>query len=103
MEVPLPRKHYPVVNGPLCREDTEVPTPNLVQAISTLDQRFEEFCNMEFNDLNHELQSSMSQNDKKALNIMEKSVKIVNGPTRLACPGKSFHLTCLMICLKPDV
>ncbi|XP_028407167.1 uncharacterized protein LOC114529553 [Dendronephthya gigantea] len=79
-----------VLNGPLGREDVDVPTANPVQADSTLEQRFEEFCNMEFNDVNRELESTMSQNDKKALNIMEGSVKLVNGHYEIGMPWKKF-------------
>ena len=84
-----------VLNGPLGREDVEVPTANFVQADSTLDQRFEEFCNMEFNDVNYESQSSMSPNDKRALNIMEDSVRLVNGHYEISLPWKNYppHLS----------
>ncbi|XP_028394892.1 uncharacterized protein LOC114519037 [Dendronephthya gigantea] len=91
MGVLLPQKLFGwVLNGPLGREDVDVPTANPVQADSTLEQRFEEFCNMEFNDVNRELESTMSQNDKRALNIMEGSVKLVNGHYEIGMPWKNF-------------
>jgi hypothetical protein len=68
-----------VLNGPLGREDVETPTVNFVQADSNLDRRFEQFCNMEFNDMIYESKTSMSQNDKRALEIMEQSAKLIDG------------------------
>jgi hypothetical protein len=79
-----------VLNGPLGREAIEVPTANCVQADSSLSQRFEDFCNMEFNDVTYESKASMSQNDKKALNIMEQSAKLVDGHYEIGLPWKNY-------------
>ena len=59
-----------VLNGPLGRNDVEVPTPNFVQAIDALSRQFEEFCNNEFQDVNYDSKPSMSQNDKRAFNLI---------------------------------
>ena len=56
-----------VINGPLGRDKPKVPTANFIQADTTLDQQFQEFCNQEFNDSFYESKPSMSLNDKKAL------------------------------------
>ena len=37
-----------VINGPLDRDKLKVPTANFIQADTTLDQQFQEFCNREF-------------------------------------------------------
>lgn len=58
-----------------------------IQANSPLDQRFEQLCQMEFNDFKYDSQLSMSQNNKRALNLMEVSLKFVNGPYKIALPS----------------
>ena len=65
-----------VINGPLGRDKPKVPSANFVQAHTTLDQQFQEFCNREFNDLFYDSKPSMSLNHKKALDIMEETVKL---------------------------
>ena len=84
-----------VLNGPLGREDVSFPIVNSIHADDHLDQRFEEYCNMEFNDVTNETKVSMSQHDKKALNIMENSAKLVNGHYEIGLPWKNYapHLS----------
>lgn len=79
-----------VLNGPLGREETKVPTAYYVQGDNTLSQQFEEFCNMEFNDLSHGSKASMSQNDRRALTIMGQTVKMENGHYEMALPWKNY-------------
>ena len=80
-----------VLNGPLGREDSSVPIVNCIQTNSTgsLNERFEKFCNMEFNDVTYETKPSMSQNDKKTLGIMEQTAKLVNGHYEIELPWKN--------------
>ena len=80
-----------VLNGPLGRAaTTEVSTANFVQGNKTLDEQFHEFCNLEFSDTFYESKTSMSLNDRKALNIMEETVKLENGHYEMALPWKSY-------------
>lgn len=80
-----------VFNGPLGRPTTtQVSTVNFLQANKTLEERFKEFCNQEFNDSLYETKTSMSLNDRKALHTMEETVKLVNGHYEMALPWKSF-------------
>jgi hypothetical protein len=69
-----------VLSGPLIgRKETKIPTANFVQANQTLDQQFENYCNLEFNDFKYDAKPTMSQNDHKALGIMEEFVTMQNG------------------------
>ena len=79
-----------VLNGPLGREDTEVATTNFVQADDALNRRFEEFCNMEFQDVTYDTKTSMSQNDRRALDIMEQSARMVGGHYEIGLPWKNY-------------
>jgi hypothetical protein len=79
-----------VLNGPLGRDQTKIPTANFVQANQTLDQQFESYCNLEFNDFKYDAKPTMSQNDRKALGIMEESVTIQNGHYEIALPWRSY-------------
>ena len=78
-----------VLNGPLGRNDVEVPTTNFVQADDALSRQFEEFCNYEFQDVNYDSKPSMSQNDKRALNVMENSARIVDGHYEIGLPWRN--------------
>ena len=81
-----------VLNGPLGREeDSSNPIVNYIQTDRTgsLNEQFEKFCNMEFNDATYETKASMSQNDKKALGIMEQTAKLVNGHYEIGLPWKN--------------
>ena len=80
-----------VLNRPLGREDSSVPIVNYIQTNSTgsLKERLEKICNMEFNDVIYQAKPSMSQNDKKALGIMEQTAKLVNGHYEIGLPWKN--------------
>jgi hypothetical protein len=79
-----------VLNGPLGRNDCQIPTANFVQANAQLNQQFEQFCNREFDDSIYESKISMSQNDQRALKIMEDTVKLTNGHYEMALPWKNY-------------
>ena len=78
-----------VLNGPLGRKERKVPTANFIDTSAKLSKQFEDFCNLEFNDSSYEPQASMSQNDRKALHIMEGSAKLLNGHYEIALPWKN--------------
>jgi hypothetical protein len=74
------------IKGPLGRSKSKIPTANFVQSTNALERQFYDYCNREFNDSNYEVEPSMSQNDKKALKIMEDSIKLVDGHYVIALP-----------------
>ena len=78
-----------VLNGPLGRKKSKVPTANFIDTSAKLSKQFEDFCNLEFNDSTYEPQASMSQNDRKALQIMDSSAKLSNGHYEIALPWKN--------------
>ena len=78
-----------MLSGPLGRKDTKVPTSNLIDTTANLSKQFEDFCNLEFNDSSYEPKMSMSQNDQRALNIMEGTVKLSNGHYEIGLPWKN--------------
>ena len=78
-----------VVNGPLGRKESKVPTANFIDTSAKLSKQFEDFCNLEFNDSSYEPQASMSQNDRKALHIMDGSANLSNGHYEIALPWKN--------------
>jgi len=69
-----------VINGPLGRTTLKSPTANFIQAKNTLEQQFQEYCNPEFNNKMYDSKISTSQNDHRALDIMEQAVKLENVP-----------------------
>ena len=75
-----------VLNGPLGRSKSTIPTANFVHSNDALERQFYDYCNREFNDSNYEVEPSMSQNDKRALKIMEDSIKLENGHYVIALP-----------------
>lgn len=64
-----------VLNGPLGRKKEKIPSTNFVRTTNALERQFQDFCNYEFNDASYEVKPSVSQNDRRALKIMEHSVK----------------------------
>ena len=83
------------INGPLERNANVKRTSNFIQADTALDQQFQKFCNMEFNDslLNNE--RAMSLEDKRALNIMESTAVLKEGHYEIAMPWRYSPL-CLL-------
>ena len=60
-----------VLNGPLGRKESKTPTANFIDTSAKLSKQFEDFCNLKFNNSSYKPQASMSQNDRKALHIIE--------------------------------
>ena len=79
-----------VLNGPLGRRTSQARTANFVEADVELNQQFERFCDLEFNDSIYDPKTSMSQNDKRALNVMESTAKLTNGHYEIALPWKNY-------------
>ena len=73
----------------LQHEQFSVPTANFIDTNAKLSKQFEDYCNLEFNDSSYEPQAFMSQNDQKALHIMDGSAKLSNGHYEIALPWKN--------------
>ncbi|KAK3747784.1 hypothetical protein QZH41_013322, partial [Actinostola sp. cb2023] len=78
------------INGPLGRKGVSTRTSNRIEADVLLNEQFKQYCNMEFNDINYHDETTMSQEDIKALNSMKDSAKIVEGHYEIALPWRSF-------------
>ena len=68
----------------------EIPTSNYIRADHSLEQQFESYCNHELNDSKYDARPTMSQNNRKALVIMERTVMMENGHYQMALPWKTF-------------
>ena len=78
-----------VVNGPLGRaQAADTRTANFIKADVELSEQFRKYCNMEFSDSIYSNKSSMSQNDKRALEVMRKSATLKGGHYEIALPWK---------------
>ena len=80
-----------VLNGPLGRETTEVPTANFVQAHHSLKRQFKDHCNREFNDDKYDAKPAMSRNDQKPMEIMEQSATLKNSHYEIALPWRKYQ------------
>ncbi|KAK3737962.1 hypothetical protein QZH41_000763 [Actinostola sp. cb2023] len=79
-----------VLNGPLGREKNKAATANFVDSDTELSKQFREYCNLEFNDSTYEPKTSMSQNDRRALEIMQTTtVKLEDNHYEIALPWKN--------------
>ncbi|KAK3727376.1 hypothetical protein QZH41_006038 [Actinostola sp. cb2023] len=78
------------INGPLGRKGVSNRTSNRIEADVLLNEQFKQYCNMESNDTNYHDETTMSQEDIKALNSMKDSAKIVEGHYEIALPWRSF-------------
>ena len=78
-----------VLNGPLGRTGPEEATANFIDANANLSKQFEDYYNLEFNDSSYEPKMSMSQNDRRALEIMESTVKLSNSHYEIGLPWKN--------------
>ena len=67
------------MNGPLGRMSTSTRTANRIQSSSELNVQFEKFCEMKFNDSQFSIEKTMPQEDRKALSMMEQSVRLRDG------------------------
>jgi hypothetical protein len=79
-----------VVNGPLGREHHPNHIASAIKTDVELSQQFEGYCNREFNDSSYDGRTSMSQEDKRAVEIMETSVVLKQGHYELALPWKHY-------------
>ena len=79
-----------VVNGPLGRtQRSATRTANFIRTDVELSEQFRSYCNMEFNDSIHDRKHSLSQNDKRALQIMNETATLKNGHYEIALPWKT--------------
>ena len=74
------------INGQLGRPSKSSRTTNRIQSHAVLDQQFVRFCEMEFNDSQCSIQKGMSQDDKRALALMEESAELRDGHYEIALP-----------------
>ena len=74
-------------NGPLGRNGSAKRTSNFIRADTALDQRFQRFCNMEFNDSLLDNERATSLEGKRALNIMA-STAVLKGHYEIAMPWR---------------
>ena len=77
-----------VVNGPLGRTGGAPHSVSFINADVQLNEQFEKFCNMEFNDSAFSNEPSMSQEDRRALDIMNESIKLEEGHYEMALPWR---------------
>ena len=79
-----------VVNGPLGRvQSSSISTANFIKADLELSEQFRSYCNREFNDSVYSCEPSLSQNDKRALEIMNETATLMNGHYEIALPWKN--------------
>ena len=79
-----------VVNGPLGKvTNANTRTANLIKADLRLNEQFQSYCDMEFNDSAYSEAKSMSANDKHAMRLMSDSIKLKNGHYQLALPWRN--------------
>ena len=77
------------LNGPLGRHGrSDVRDVNFVRADEVLSQQFHHFMNFEFSESISEAVSTMSRQDKQALNTYEDSARLVDGHYEIAIPWK---------------
>ena len=79
-----------VLNDPLGRRTNQTRTANFIKADVELNQQFERFCDLEFNDSIYDPKTSMSQNDKRALDVMKSTARLTNGHYEIALPWKNY-------------
>ena len=61
-------------------------TTNRIQSHAVLDQQFARFCKINFNDSQFSIEKGVSQDDKRALAIMEESAELCDGHYEIALP-----------------
>ena len=78
------------INGPLGRESTGGShTVNLVKGDIELEEQFKRFCNQEFSDSIADTAMQMSEDDHKAVAIMEQTAVLNGNHYAMALPWKS--------------
>ena len=78
-----------VLNGPMGRTGPDVTIANFIDTNAELSKQFEQYCNVKFNDSTYEPKASMSQNDRRALEIMKSTVKLSNGHYKIGLPWRN--------------
>ncbi|XP_028402120.1 uncharacterized protein LOC114525110 [Dendronephthya gigantea] len=78
------------INGPLGRNKTARRCANFIRSDHDLNEQFQTFCNMEFNDSVYDTKLEMSVEDSRALGMMEGSVQLKDGHYEVALPWKNF-------------
>ena len=63
---------------------------NFLRSDHGLNEQFQRFCNMEFNDSSFDTKVEMSVEDSRALDIMERSVQLRDGHYQVALPWRNF-------------
>jgi hypothetical protein len=75
------------INGPLGRHTSERRSSNFITA--DLDEQFREYCNREFSDSLVDTNKMMSQDDMRAVQMMDDSVHFTDGHYELGLPFKN--------------
>ena len=75
-------------NGPFGRRNSSRYTANRIQSHARLDSQFERFFEMDFNDSQFIVNKGKSQDDKRALTVMEESAELRDGHYQIAIPWK---------------
>ena len=79
-----------VINGPLGRvQDLGLHTANVIRADAELDDQFRRYCNMEFNDSVYCGKPLLSQNDKRAFEVMQETTVLQDGHYTIVLPWKN--------------
>lgn len=76
------------VNGPLNTKGNCKPTANFIRADANLHEEFERFCNQEFDDAKMDSNATLSQEDRRALRIMEDTIRLKDAHYQIALPWK---------------
>ena len=77
------------INGPLGRNARTGSHANFIRSDHGLNQQFQKFCNMEFNDTFIDNKFEMSIEDARALEMMESSIQLKSGHYEIALPWKT--------------
>ncbi|RUA05619.1 MAG: hypothetical protein DSY43_04230, partial [Gammaproteobacteria bacterium] len=78
------------VNGPLKKSVNTTCKVNRIHSDVELNVQFEHFCDREFNDTRDNINKAMSQEDVRALQVMEETAKLVNGHYEVALPWRVY-------------
>ena len=79
-----------VVNGPLGKVmNANTRTANFIKADLWLNEQFQSYCDMEFNDSAYSEARLMLANNKHAMRLMSDSIKLGNGHYQLALPWRN--------------
>ena len=79
-----------VVNGPLGKvTNSNARSANFIKADLQLNEQFQSYCDMEFNDSAYSEARSMSANDRHAMELMRDSISLEKGHYQLALPWRN--------------